>query len=130
MTGIRCVSGKMDPTRTFCTRWWRWIDTPGLSCDGIMILGQIAEKRGDVDEQTYAVEEVRCTFPGGRSFAVRKLGAELGGDDEMYTTTVLPRNSVCTCKAGKTHTEICRHRSGLSAAIQAGAIPAKQSIGA
>jgi hypothetical protein len=127
---IRVVGGKLEPTRTFSSRWWKWIETPGLPCDGILILGQVAEKSGEVDEQTYGVEEVRCTYPGGRTFAVRKLGAAVGGDDEQYTTTILPRATLCTCKAGRTHTEVCRHRDGLAALIESGALPRKSLIGA
>lgn len=129
MNDIRSVGGKMEATRTYCQRWWRWVSTPGLSCDGILILGQVAEKKGVVDESVYGVEEVPCSFPGGRSFCVRKLGAAVGSDEEMYTTTVYPRTSTCTCKAGRTHTEICRHRDGLRAAIEAGAIESKQLAG-
>jgi hypothetical protein len=127
---IRVVGGKLEPTKTFSSRWWKWIETPGLSCDGVLILGQVVEKSGIVDESVYGCEEVPCAFPGGREFAVRKLGAVLGGDDEAYRTQVLPRGSVCTCKAGRTHTEVCRHRCGLTAATQAGAIPVKTLIGA
>ncbi len=130
MHGIRVVGGKLEPTRTFSSRWWKWIDTPGLPCDGVLILGQVVEKSGEVDEQTYGVQEVSCSWPKGRSFAVRKLGAELGGDDEQYTCSILPRSSVCTCRAGKTRTEVCRHRDGLQAAIDAGAIKRTQAIGA
>lgn len=130
MHGITVVGGKLQPTKTFVSRWWKWIDTPGLCCDGILILGQVAEKSGEVDEQTYGVEEVRCAFPGGRDFAVRKLGAAVGSDEEQYRTQVLPRASHCTCRAGQTRTEVCRHRDGLQAATQAGAIPVKHLIGA
>ncbi len=130
MHGITVVGGKMEATRTYSHRWWKWIDTPGLPCDGILILGQVVEKSGEVDEQTYGCEEVRCAFPGGREFAVRKLGASVGGEDEQYRTQILPRGSYCTCKAGRTRTEVCRHRSGLEAATQAGAIPVKELIGA
>lgn len=130
MTGIKCVGGKMDATRTYCNRWWKWISTPGLPCEGILLLGQMTEKKGDVDEQLYGVEEVGCSYLGGRSFAVRKLGAAVGSEEEAYTTTILPRTSICTCKGGKCRTEICRHRDGLASAIQAGVIPAKTLIGA
>lgn len=130
MHGIRVVGGKLEPTRTYSARWWKWIETPSLPCEGILILGQVEEKSGKVDESLYGVEEVRCAFPGGREFAVRKLGAAVGGDDEAYRTQVLPRGSVCTCKAGRTHTERCRHRDGLSAAVEAGVIPLKHLIGA
>lgn len=130
MHGITVKGGKLEPTRTFIARWWKWIDTPGLPCDGILILGQVAEKSGEVDEQTYGVESVPCSWPGGVSFAVRKLGAGLGSDEEMYTTTILPRSSVCTCKAGRTRTDVCRHRCGLEAAIEAGAVSRRQVVGA
>lgn len=130
MHGIRVVGGKLEPTRTFSARWWKWIETPGLPCDGILILGQVDEKSGKVDEQTYGVESVPCSWPGGRSYAVRKLGAEIGGEDEMYTTTVMPRTSICTCKAGRTRTEVCRHRDGLEAAMTAGAIRRREIVGA
>lgn len=127
---IRCVGGKMDATRTYSHRWWKWIETPGLSCDGILILGQVVEKSGEVQEDTYGVQEVPCSFPAGRAFAVRKLGAELGSEQEQYTTQVFPRASACTCKAGLTRTEVCRHRDGIAAAIAAGALPAVHLIGA
>lgn len=130
MHGVTVRGGKLEPTRTYSARWWKWIETPGLPCDGVMILGQVTEKSGEVDEQCYGVEEVRCAFPGGREFAVRKLGAAVGSEEEQYRTQVLPRGSYCTCKAGKTRQEVCRHRCGLEAATQAGAIPAKQEIGA
>jgi hypothetical protein len=130
MHGITVKGGKLEPTRTYSARWWKWLDVPGLPCDGIIELGQVTEKSGEVDVSLYGVEEVRCSFAGGRSFAVRKLGAELGGDDEQYTTTILPRNSICTCKAGRTRTEVCRHRDGLVAAAESGAIPRKQHVGA
>jgi hypothetical protein len=130
MTGIQCVGGKMDATRTYCNRWWKWICTPGLPCEGILLLGQMTEKKGDVDEQLYGIEEVKCSHLGGRSFAVRKLGAAVGSEEEAYTTTIMPRNSVCTCKSGRTRTEVCRHRDGIKAAIDANAITQKQLIGA
>jgi hypothetical protein len=130
MHGVTVKGGKLEATRTYSARWWKWIDVPGLPCDGFLELGQVKEKSGEVDVTLYGVEEVRCAFPGGREFAVRKLGAALGGEDEAYRTQVLPRGSYCTCKAGKTHQEVCRHRCGLTAAIAAGAIPAKQEIGA
>lgn len=130
MHGVRFVGGKLEATRTYSHRWWRWLEVPGTPCDGFLTLGQVVEKSGNVDESMYGVEEVRCAFPGGREFAVRKLGAGLGSDEEQYRVQVLPRGSYCTCKAGRTHTEVCRHRCGLTAAIQAGAIPAKQEIGA
>lgn len=126
----RTARGTMEPTRTYLRRWWLWIDAPGMPFDGFLLLGQVAEKSYEVDEQTYAVCEVRCAFPGGRSFAVRKLGAELGSDQEMYTVTILPRTSVCTCKAGRTRQEVCRHRDGLAAVIAAGVLPRKVIQGA
>jgi hypothetical protein len=130
ISGVRVVSGKLEPTRTYSARWWKWLEIPSLPCDGILELGQVTEKSGEVDASLYGVEEVRCVFAGGRSFAVRKLGAEVGGEDEQYTTTVLPRNSVCTCKAGRTRNEVCRHRDGIVAVIEAGVLPKKQLIGA
>jgi hypothetical protein len=131
MQGIRVVGGKMEATKTCAARWWKWIETPGLPCDGILILGQVEEKSGKVDEQTYGVETVPCSWPGGRSFAVRKLGAEIGGDDEMYTTSIGPGGkSVCTCSAGRARVEVCRHRDSLRAAILAGAVPPKRIEGA
>jgi hypothetical protein len=129
MTDLRFVRGKMEPTRTYSSRWWSWLETPGLPFDGVLTLGQVVEKSGEVDEAAYGVCEVPCAFPGGRSFCVRKLGAALGSDEESYTTTILPRSSVCTCKSGRCRNEICRHRDGVSAAILAGAIPAFQTIG-
>lgn len=102
-----------------------------MSCDGFLFLGQVKEKSYDVDEQTYGVEEVRSSFgPGWRSFSVRKLSAEEGAEDEQYTTSIGPRGSTCTCKAGRTRNEVCRHRDGLTAAIKAGAVPKKQLQGA
>lgn len=130
MDGLRFVRGKLEPTRTYSRRWWSWLETPGLSCDGVLTLGQVVEKSGEVDEQVYGVQEVRCSFAGGRSFAVRKFGAAVGSEEEAYTTSILPRNSVCNCKAGQCRVEICRHRCGLTAAVMAGAIPAKQLMGA
>lgn len=126
----RTARGMMEPTKTYAKRWWLWIDTPGAAFDGFLLLGQLAEKGYEIDEQTYAVCEVRCAFPGGRSFAVRKLGAELGSEQEMYTVTVLPRGSQCTCKAGRTRQEVCRHRSGLEAIIAAGVLPRRPMQGA
>lgn len=129
-TGIKCVGGKMDATRTYSARWWKWIAAPALSCDGFLILGQVVEKSGEVDESVYGVQEVPCAFPGGRAFCVRKLGAAVGSEEEQYTTQVFPRASACTCTAGRTRTEVCRHRDGIAAAIAAGALPAVQPIGA
>ena len=130
MNGLRFVRGKMEPTRTYSARWWSWLETPTLPMDGVLTLGQVVEKSGEVDEAVYGLQEVPCSFPGGRSFCVRKLGAALGSDEEQYTTQVFPRASVCTCKAGRTRTEVCRHRDGITAAILAGALPAVQLIGA
>ncbi len=121
---------KLEPTRTYSHRWASWLVVPMASCDGFLTLGQVEEKSGNVDEAMYGVEEVNCSFPGGRSFAVRKLGAAIGGDDEMYTTSILPRSSQCTCRAGKTRNEVCRHRDGLQALINAGALPVPEMIGA
>jgi hypothetical protein len=126
----RTARGQLEPTRTWLRRWWLWIDTPGLPCDGVLVLGQVAAKGYELDEQSYGVQEIRCSWPGGRAFAVRKLGAAVGGDDEQYTTTILPRTSVCTCKAGRTRTERCRHRDALAALIQAGVLPARRIEGA
>lgn len=131
MDGIRLVRGKLEATRTYNRRWWTWIQSPGLPCDGFLLLGQTKEKGGDIDEQTYGVDEVPPKAMGYRCFAVRKLGAEIGADDEAYTTQIGPRGvSACSCKAGRTHAERCRHRDGLAALIQAGAIPARQLQGA
>lgn len=129
MDGITIRRGKMEATRTYSRRWWSWIELPMLPCDGVLTLGQVVEKSGEVEEDSYGVEEVRCSFPGGRSFAVRKLGAPLGGEDESYTTSILPRNSVCNCKAGKTRNEVCRHRDGLTALIEAGVLPQRELAG-
>lgn len=129
--GLTVARGSMEPTKTFAKRWWLWIPTPAMPCDGFLLLGQIAEKSLDLDEQTYGVEEVASPHgPGWRSFAVRKLGAAVGGEDEQYTTSVGPRSSVCTCRAGKTRTEVCKHRDGLRAAVEAAAIPRKFIQGA
>ena len=130
LEGISLAQGELPPTRTYSRRWWRWLVLPGLPCDGVMTLGQVIAKSGGIDEQTYGVEEVRSRHFGMRSFCVRKLGAATGADDEQYTTTIGHRNSVCTCTAGRTRTEICRHRDGLAALIAAGALPAKELIGA
>lgn len=121
---------KMESTRTYCKRGLTWMVFDSLPCDGVLTLWQVTEKGGDVQEDTYGVEEVNCSFPGGRSFAVRKLGAPIGGDDEMYTVSVLPRNSQCTCKSGRVRNEVCRHRDGLTALIEAGVLPVQELIGA
>lgn len=132
LTTLRTFRGTMEATRAFVKRWWLWIPTPGMSCDGFLLLGQVPEKTFDVQEDTYGVSEVRPTWGHGwRAFAVRKCGAEPGGEDEMYTTSIGPGGkSTCTCKAGRTRNEVCRHRDGLRAAIQAGAIPPKRIEGA
>lgn len=132
MTGLEKFGGKLEPTATYCRRWWSYIRTPGLPCDGLLFLGQQKEKGGDIDEQVYGAEEVVSPHGfGWRSFCVRKLGAEAGAEDEQYTTSCGPAGkSVCTCTAGKTRTEICRHRCGLRAACDGGAIPKKRLEGA
>ena len=121
---------KLEPTRTFSHRWASWLVVPMAPCDGFLTLGQVEEKSGNVDESMYGVEEINCGFPGGRSFAVRKLGATMGGDDEMYRTDILPRSSQCSCKAGRVRQEICRHRDSLTALIAAGMLPVREMVGA
>lgn len=132
LSSLRTFRGSLEPTRTYARRWWLWIPTPGMPCDGFILLGQVPAKSYDVDEQTYGVAEVPSVHGfGWRSFAVRKCGAAPGGVDEMYTCSIGPRGvSVCTCKAGRTRNEVCRHRDGLRAAIEAGAIPRKDLQGA
>jgi hypothetical protein len=130
---MKTARGTMAATTTYAQRWWLWIEAPGMPCDGFLLLGQIKDKATatEIDEQTYGIQEVRSPHGiGWRSFSVRKLGTDLGAADEQYTTSIGPRGSVCTCKAGSTRQEVCRHRCGLSAAIAAGAIPKKQLQGA
>lgn len=124
------VRGKLLPTKTYSARWWTWLTFPYFCADGVLTLGQITEKSGDVDEQSYAIEEVRSSFSGGRSFGLRKLGAVIGGVDEQYTCTILPRNSVCNCSAGRAKVEVCRHRDSLKAILDAGLLPVKKELGA
>jgi hypothetical protein len=132
LSTLRTYRGSMPATATYAKRWWLWIPTPGMPCDGFILLGQVAERSYQFDEQTYGVAEVGSVHGfGWRSFAVRKCGAEPGAEDEMYTCSVGPRGvSVCTCKAGRTRHEVCRHRDGLRAAIDAGAMPRKPLQGA
>jgi hypothetical protein len=130
LASIILREGDLPATRTYRRRWWKWFELPGLPCDGVMLLGQVSVKGEVIDEQTYGVEEVRSRHFGMRSFCVRKLGATVGAEDEQYTTTIGHRNSICTCVAGRTRTEVCRHRDGLAALIAAGVLPAKELIGA
>jgi len=124
--------GKLEPTKTYRKRWWLFVPTPAMPCDGFLLLGQLPAQSLDIDEQTYGVQEVRSPHGlGWRSFSVRKLGAAVGAADEQYTTSVGPGGkSVCTCDAGRARTEVCRHRCGLRAACDAGAIPTKPDLGA
>lgn len=131
LAGLKTARGSMSATATYAKRWWLWLTIPGSCCDGFLFLGQVKEKSYDVDEQTYGVEEVRSPFgPGWRSFSVRKLSAEEGAEDEQYTTSVGPRSSVCTCKSGRTRSEVCRHRDAFKAMIDAGVLPKKKLEGA
>ena len=131
MNGVTIRKGKLEPTRTYSRRWWSWLVVPGTPCDGFLMLGQIKEKGGQVDEATYGVEEMPPRSLGWRCFIVRKLSAEVGADDEQYTTQIGNRgSSVCTCTAGSTRQEICRHRCGLTAVIAAGALPVRELQGA
>jgi hypothetical protein len=130
MPSIKTFRGTMDSTRTYSRRWWLLIPTPAMPFDAILLLGQVKDKSYEVDEQTYGVLEIRSAFPKARAFVVRKCGAELGGDDEQYLTTIAPAGGSCTCKAGKTRQEICRHRDGIRAAILAGALPKRELQGA
>lgn len=131
LAGLRTFRGTLEPTRTYARRWWHWLPTPGLPCDGVLTLGQVKEKSYDFDEQVYAVCEVKSVWPGARMFVVRKLGADQGGDDEQYQTTFHPggRGSQCNCKAGQCKTEVCRHRCGLAAVMAAGLLPRRELQG-
>jgi hypothetical protein len=129
---LKTFRGSMDATATYAKRWWLYIPTPGMPCDGFLLLGQVKAKSYEFDEQTYGIQEVPSPHGfGWRSFSIRKCGAELGAEDEAYTTSIGPRGvSVCTCKAGSTRQEVCRHRCGLKAAIEAQALPKQQLQGA
>ncbi len=115
----------LPDTLTFERRWLQYIPTPGLPCDGVLTMGQQDRKSGTLDVTTYGIQEVPCVHGAGRSWAVVKFGT-----DDLYTTSVLPRVSVCTCKAGKCRNEVCRHRDGLKALVEAGVLRSTQSIGA
>lgn len=131
MNGITIRKGTLEPTRTYQRRWWQWLEVPGTPVDGFLMLGQIKEKGGAVDEATYGCEEVPPRALGWRCFIVRKLDAPLGSDTEQYVTQIGNRGvSVCSCTAGQTRQEICRHRCGLAAVIAAGALPQRQLEGA
>jgi len=131
MNGISIRKGTLEATRSYCRRWWSWLVVPGTPVDGFLMLGQIKEKGGAVDEATYGIEETAPRALGWRCFIVRKLEAEIGGPDEQYVCQIGQRGaSVCTCTAGQTRQEICRHRCGLAAVLAAGALPAREHHGA
>jgi hypothetical protein len=131
MNGITIRKGVLEATRTYQKRWWQWLEVPSAPCDGFLMLGQIKEKGGAVDEATYGVEEVPPRALGWRCFIVRKLEADIGAPDEQYVTQIGNRGvSVCSCTAGQTRQEICRHRCGLAAVIAAGSLPVKELQGA
>ncbi len=127
---MNVTRGTMPATRTYCKRWFRWLTLPMLPIDGVLTLGQMTEKKGDVDEQDYGVDELPPVAFGYRRFCVRKLGAPIGGDDDMYDVQVGSRASSCSCTAGRTRNEVCRHRDGLKALIESGALPVKELQGA
>lgn len=130
LTSLRTYRGNLEPTRTYVKRWWHWLPTPGLPCDGVMTLGQVKEKSYGVDEDVYAVCEVKSVWPAARMFVVRKLGADAGSDQEQYQTTIHPGGrTFCTCKAGQCKTEVCRHRCGLAAVMAAGLLPKRELQG-
>jgi hypothetical protein len=129
LASLRTYRGEMAATRTYHRRWWLWIPAPRAeSFDGYLLLGQVAAKSYQFDEDTYAICEVKSVWPGARMFVVRKLGAEAGSDQEQYQTTFPAggRPSICTCRAGLCKVEICRHRCGLAAVMAAGLLPKRQ----
>lgn len=130
MPSLKTFQGSMEPTRTYSKRWWLLIHLPGMPFDAILLLGQVKDKSYGIDESTYGLLEIRSAFPNSRAFVLRKCGSKPGSDEEQYLTTIAPRGASCTCKAGKTRTEICRHRDGITAAILAGALPQRELQGA
>lgn len=131
MNGMKIRKGTLEPTRTWCRRWWSFLTSDMLPCDGILMVGQLKEKGGSVDECTYGIEELPPINFGWRLFLVRKLEADIGAEDEMYRTEIGPRGvSVCSCTAGKCRVEICKHRCAIAALIGAGVLPARELQGA
>ncbi len=115
----------LPSTKTFTHRSVTLVKLPNAPCD-FVIMSQLNEKTSELDISTYAITETRCSFPGGRSFGLRKLSAAIGSDEEQYTTSILPRNSQCNCKSGLCRGEVCRHRDSVQALIQAGLLPVKE----
>lgn len=129
LSRLAVFEGRLEPTRTWARRWWKWFVLPFAPCDGFLLVGQVAEKSFELDEAVYGVQEVPSRAFGYRTFAVKKLTA-VTPEEALYTTSVSARGSTCTCRAGQCRVDVCKHRSGLEAIIAAGILPRRPMQGA
>lgn len=126
---MRAIRGDMPDTASNCYRKWVWLPTPSFGGDGVLSISQRPLKGGAPELDVYGVEEVQPEQLSCRTFVVVNLTDP--EQEQPYKATVGAVQR-CSCDAGVKgiRRTSCKHRDAITAAITAGAIPARQLQGA